>query len=57
MVLDLTCRVLVVAIGIPTVWVLRHYEVVALTPYQAAGISIGLLLLALGGWYAAAALW
>ncbi|OHU47255.1 hypothetical protein BKG82_26740 [Mycobacteroides chelonae] len=45
-VLDIAFRVLLVIVGIPLVWTLRHYEVVHLTAWQAAGISIALFLLA-----------
>ncbi|SHT83358.1 Uncharacterised protein [Mycobacteroides abscessus subsp. bolletii] len=55
-VFDIVWRVLLVAVGIPAVWILRHYEVVHLTAWQATGISVVLFLFAIGE-YALAALW
>lgn len=49
-------RVLLVIVGIPVVWILRHYEVVHLTAWQATGISVVLFLFAIGE-YALATLW
>lgn len=53
---DIAWRVLLVTVGIPVVWILRHYEVVHLTAWQATGISVVLFLLAIGE-YALATLW
>lgn len=55
-VLDISWRVLLVIVGIPAVWILRHYAVVDLTAWQAIGISIVLFCIAAGE-YALAALW
>lgn len=55
-VLDIAWRVLLVVVGIPAVWILRHYEVVHLTAWQATGFSIVLFCIAAGE-YALAALW
>lgn len=55
-VFDIAWRVLLVTVGIPVVWILRHYEVVHLTAWQATGISVVLFLFAIGE-YAVAALW
>lgn len=55
-VLDIAWRVLLVFVGIPAVWILRLYEVVHLTAWQATGISIVLFFVAVGE-YALAALW
>ncbi|MDO2986978.1 hypothetical protein P5V30_20820 [Mycobacteroides abscessus subsp. abscessus] len=55
-VLDIAWRVLLVVVGIPAVWILKHYNVGHLTTWQAAGISIMLFCIAVGE-YALAALW
>jgi hypothetical protein len=53
-VLDIAWRVLLVVVGIPTVWILRAAGVTHMSGWQALGISVVLLLSALGETFLAA---
>ncbi|WP_100475647.1 hypothetical protein [Mycobacteroides abscessus] len=55
-VVDVAWRIVLVTAGIPAVWILRRYEIIDLTAWQAAGISIVLFLIAVGE-YTLPALW
>jgi hypothetical protein len=54
--LDVAWRLLLV-IGIPAIWILRSAGVIHLSERQALGVSVVLLLIALGETVLAATLW
>lgn len=45
---DITWRLLLIVIGIPGVWILRAAGIVHLSVWHAVGLSVVLLLIALG---------
>ncbi|MEW2484187.1 hypothetical protein AB0876_31840 [Mycobacterium sp. NPDC049093] len=45
---DITWRLLLIVIGIPAVWILRSTGIVNLSTWHAVGLSVILLLIAVG---------